>query len=314
VEHIFFHPLIAYPNRAFDNDGMAKGFDDWFVTAKEFQAILEGLYKNDYILIDIRSLFEEKNDQGVPSLARKELLLPEGKKPLVLSVDDINYYPYMIENGTVSKLIVDDQGLIAAVSQEPDGSERITYDNEIVPILDVFVREHPDFSFQGAKGMLNLTGYEGILGYRTQNLQASDYEQVKQEAMKVVEALKKDGWSFASHSWGHLDAQKISFDRFKRDTQRWKKEVEPLIGETTVYVYPFGSGVQPGDPKFQALLDAGFRVICGVGPEPYLKISSQYALMDRRHIDGVALRGQAKRLSGLFDAKAVLDPVRPAVR
>jgi hypothetical protein len=248
--------------------------------------------------------------KGVPALVKKDLQLPEGKKPLVLSVDDINYYEYMIENGTVSKLIVDDQGRIASVSKDKDGRDRISYDDEIVPIVDAFVREHPDFSFQGAKGMLNLTGYEGILGYRTQNLKASDYEQVKQKAMQVVDALKKDGWCFASHGWGHLDAQKISLERVKRDTKRWKDEVEPLIGPTAIYVYPFGSSVQPGGSKFQALLEAGFRLICSVGPDPYLKVTPNYALMERRHIDGVALRGQSKRLAGLFDAKAVLDPVR----
>jgi hypothetical protein len=28
VEHIFFHPLIAYPELAFDGDGLAKGYDN----------------------------------------------------------------------------------------------------------------------------------------------------------------------------------------------------------------------------------------------------------------------------------------------
>jgi hypothetical protein len=303
VEHIFFHPLLAYPERAFDGDGMTQGFDDWFVTVKEFKAILDGLYKNNYILIDIGSLYEDKAERG--------LMLPEGKKPLILSVDDIDYYDYMIRNGTVSRLVVDAQGQIAAVSTDAKHREITSYDNEIVPILDSFVRDHPDFSFKGAKGMLNVTGYEGILGYRTQNLQEKDYEEVKRAAMQVVEALKKDGWSFASHGWGHLDAQKITVERLKQDTKRWKEEVEPLVGPTPVYVFPFGSGVKPGDKKFQALLDAGFHVFCSVGPEPYLKRTRDYVWMDRRHIDGIALRGQVKRLAGLFDAKSVLDPVRP---
>lgn len=40
VEHIFFHPLIAYPELAFDGDPMARGYDDWFVTVQEFHKIL----------------------------------------------------------------------------------------------------------------------------------------------------------------------------------------------------------------------------------------------------------------------------------
>ena len=29
VEHLFFHPVIAYPELAFDGDRQAKGLDDW---------------------------------------------------------------------------------------------------------------------------------------------------------------------------------------------------------------------------------------------------------------------------------------------
>ena len=43
----------------------------------------------------------------------------------------------------------------------------ISQDLDAVTILDKFVREHPDFSPYGAKGCLSLTGYCGILGYRT---------------------------------------------------------------------------------------------------------------------------------------------------
>lgn len=37
----------------------------------------------------------------------------------------------------------------------------------MVPLIDRFVEKHPDFSYRGAKGILALTGYNGILGYRT---------------------------------------------------------------------------------------------------------------------------------------------------
>mgnify|MGYP000718429092 FL=1 len=34
----------------------------------------------------------------------------------------------------------------------------------MVPLIDRFVEEHPDFSYRGAKGIVALTGYNGILG------------------------------------------------------------------------------------------------------------------------------------------------------
>lgn len=311
IEHIFFHPLLAYPGRAFDNDSQTKGFNDWFVTVKEFRKILDSLYKNNFILVDIHALYETKSENGAVRLQPKTLLLPKGKKPLVLSVDDLNYYKYMIENGTVNKLVLDSGGYIAASSVNSVGEEVISHDNEIIPILDEFVKEHEDFSLNGTKGMINLTGYEGVLGYRTGELDSPQYENEKNQALMVIKRLKETGWTFASHGYGHLDARKISLGVLERDTERWLKEVEPLIGPTDVYVYPFGSSVLPGDPKFQLLLDRGFHVLCSVGPNPYLKFGQNNIMMDRRHIDGIALHYQEASLKGFFDSAEVIDSVRP---
>ena len=71
VEHLFFHPLIVYPERAFDGDRMAAGYDDWFVTVPEFKSILSDLYTNGYILVDIRSLIDESPaEEGSPAVRR----------------------------------------------------------------------------------------------------------------------------------------------------------------------------------------------------------------------------------------------------
>ena len=35
VEHLFFHPVIAYPELAFDGDAQANGLDDYMVTVDE---------------------------------------------------------------------------------------------------------------------------------------------------------------------------------------------------------------------------------------------------------------------------------------
>ncbi|HLN60681.1 MAG TPA: polysaccharide deacetylase family protein [Symbiobacteriaceae bacterium] len=299
VEHIFFHPLVAFPELAFDGDGLAQGYNDWFVTVPEFRQIMEQLYANGYMLVDIQA-----------AVTPGKLRLPPGKKPLVLSVDDINYYDYMRANGNVYKLVLDSEGRVATYAVTPAGEPILAYDNEIVPLVDAFVARHPDFSLDGAKGVLALTGYEGILGYRTNELQAPSYPLEKAEALQVVQRLKETGWSFASHSWGHQDAAKLSLGSLERDTQRWKAEVESLIGPTPVYIYPFGSGLQPEDPKFAMLQRLGFRIFCGVGPTPYLHTADGYAIMDRRHIDGMALQQQKKLIAPLFDADSVLDPVR----
>ncbi|MFZ3132230.1 MAG: polysaccharide deacetylase family protein, partial [Desulfosporosinus sp.] len=200
---------------------------------------------------------------------------------------------------------------VATYSLSPSGDKVISHDNEVIPIIDAFVAEHPDFSFQGAKGILAFTGYCGVLGYNTHKLDSPSYPEERLSALAIIERLKETGWTFASHGYSHLDARMESYQNLENDTLRWEKEVGSLIGPTNIYVYPFGSSVLPGNPKFQFLLDQGFKILCSVGPTPYLKATADYVMMDRRHIDGIALFGQEAMLKNLFDAKSVIDPVRP---
>jgi hypothetical protein len=272
---------VLYPELAFDGDSLSKGYDDYFVTVTEFKRIIDQLYRNNYILIDIHALYDVNQDR----ITRRELRLPEGKKPLILSIDDLNYYQYMRANGNAYKLVLDSQGQIATYSVTPQGQEVTSRDNEIVPILDQFVADHPDFSLDGAKGMINLTGYEGILGYRTQNLTAPGYEQEKAQALAVVNRLKETGWTFASHGWGHLDAVKIKESTLVRDTQRWRDEVGSLVGSTDIYVFPFGSSVRPGDPKFKDLQDAGTCFCFPVDHPPSIRVQQNEFTVTVGHND-----------------------------
>lgn len=65
-------------------------------------------------------------------------------------------------DGFATKLIVDDEGKIRNEYVEDDGSISVG-DYDMVPLIDRFVEEHPDFSYRGAKGIIALTGYNGIL-------------------------------------------------------------------------------------------------------------------------------------------------------
>ncbi|NLW44071.1 MAG: hypothetical protein GXY92_02665 [Syntrophomonadaceae bacterium] len=311
VQHIFFHPLIVYPEQAFDNDRMSKGLNEFMITVREFNLILESLYERDYILIDIHEIFEERTNNGRTELVRKELWLPKNKKPLILSIDDLNYYPYMKENGMNHKLVLDRDGNVAAFLISPEGKEIIAYDTEIVPILDEFVAEHPDFSYKGAKGIIALTGFNGVLGYQTHAISSPSYNAEKEQALAVIKSLKETGWSFASHGYGHIDTARRSLSDLIEDTKKWKAEVESLIGPTDVYIYPYGSTVPVTDPRFKYLQQSGFKVFCGVGPREYLRYYPDSLVMDRRHIDGIAFWKQPETLTDLFNVRGIIDPVRP---
>ena len=79
----------------------------------------------------------------------------------------------------------------------------------------MYKRQHPDFSYRGRKGIIALTGYNGILGYRTSDRVygpggTGDWENANLEADKakakaVADAMRANGWEFASHSWGHIN-------------------------------------------------------------------------------------------------------------
>lgn len=313
AEHIFFHPLIANTKLAFVGDYQTKSMDDWFVTVKEFNKVIEQLYKNNYILININSIYEQKKENGIITMKRKPIKVPKGKKPLIISIDDMNYYGYMIEHGTVGKLIIDNEGKIASYTPTKDRKGEVRYDNAIVPILDKFVQEHPDFSLNGAKATIALTGFEGILGYRTQH-ENKNYDLEINKVIPVIKKLKETGWNFASHSYGHPNIAQISYNKLKNDTDKWEKEVKSLVGDTSVFIYPYGDAVKYKDTKFQYLKSKGFNIFCAVGPTSYEELVKDVAQTDRRHVDGVSLRNQRKEFLDLYDANKILDKEGRTIR
>ena len=330
VEHLFFHPVIAYPELAFDGDDQASGLDDFMVTVDEYLKILQSVYDRGYVLVDIADVWSEAaGEDGQPKMVRNTLYLPEGKKPLILSYDDTNYYPYMLENGFAYKLIIGEDGLIWSWGKDPQGQEVVSQDLDAIPILDKFVREHPDFSPFGAKGCLSLTGYEGILGYRTQTdtKSWSDAQeaarQKEREAVKpIIDELKRTGWTFGSHTWGHIRLGSKSLEAIQADTQRWADEVGSLVGPTNVIFYPHGERPDGNDwqetgPVFRYLQSQGFRIFASVGINSfsYIKKDISAVICDRLHPDGTTLRGSDKVLgwySQFYDARDIIDlEVRP---
>lgn len=341
VEHLFFHPVIAYPQWAFHDCGATQsekeGLDDWMVTADEFIKILENLYERDYILVNMSDVWSEYvNENGEARMQRNTLMLPEGKKPLVFSFDDVNYYDYMLEQGFTSKLVVGDDGDIWAECTDPyTGETFLTQELDATTILDKFVREHPDFSLNGAKGCFSLTGYQGILGYRTQNdidIAADDPARpafdanraAEIEAVKpVITRLKETGWIFGSHTWGHIRLSTAGMEWIQRDTLRWLEEVGSLVGPTNILFYPHG-GRPDGDhdqgetygEQFKWLQSQGFRIFASVGIESYSQVKTTISavICDRLHPDGKTLRSGSSlaRYSQFYDAREIIDlDVRP---
>jgi hypothetical protein len=339
VAHIFFHSLIVYPELAFKRDRQAGQFKEYMITRDQFVRILDQLYANDFVLIDIRLLYAT-DEHG--QVSRRELLLPAGKKPLVISLDDLSYYDYMRGRGFAEKLVLDGEGRVATQVVTPAGERVVTRTGDVVPILDDFVVRHPDFSLDGAKGVIALTGFQGVLGYRTQFERPKDKEPQKrraaapvraidpmlaaviaaeraamqsvrraaerQAARPIIARLQATGWVFASHSYSHnhkFRTDKVTEEYVANDAVRWRQEVGALVGPTDIFIGPFGQVFKPGEKRRDLLVAAGFRMLCGVGMKPMLAVRDGYVQMDRADIDGYRLDHSAGLLKPYFNVASV---------
>ena len=331
VTHVFYHILIKDTSKAFDGDYKEADYNQVMTTIDEFNKITQTMYDKGYVMVSIKDMAKADENGNITA---GEILLPPGKTPFVLSQDDVCYYHYMDGDGFATKLVVDEEGKIRNEYVEDDGSVSVG-DYDMVPLIDRFVEQHPDFSYRGAKGIVALTGYNGILGYRTdesyetrpadldenkvQWLDAHpdfSLEKGREGAKKVADAMKAEGWEFASHTWGHQNVGQISLEKLQEDTEKFKKNVDPLIGGTDIIIFAFGTDIttEPeysGD-KFEYLKGQGYNYFCNVdSSQYYVQIRDRYFRQGRRNLDGYRMYYNPELLEDLFNAKDVFDPARP---
>ena len=269
--HIFFHSLVVYPELAFHKEPDSKrNFELWMVTVEEYKKTLLSLYRKNYILVKMSDLLLGNLD------------IPEGKIPLVLSFDDVNYYDYMKGYGFADRMVLDENGNIANRLITPKGETIVSREADGAGILEQFIEEHPDFSYGNARGILAVTGYEGILGYR-------EYAE-SEELLKVIAALKEKGWEFACHSFYHKDAvfkaEPAKEALCIEDTRMWLKEIGPIVGETPIYISPFGIDVRKMERFHKFLKQAGFRFFCDVNNLRQFTCQDSCYYFPRINVDG----------------------------
>ncbi|MCI6997909.1 MAG: polysaccharide deacetylase [Eubacterium sp.] len=344
VTHIFYHSLIVDPDRGFAGDDyLAAGFKQWMTTVDEFNNITQAMYDNGYVLVRLRDLVVQTTDADgtVHFTSNPDLKLPAGKKAFVMSMDDLSYYHSYDGRGIASKIVLDENGKPTCEYIQADGTT-VTGAYDYVPLLDQFIAEHPDASYKGAKGMIALTGYNGILGYRTdiayktgENLTSDqsawlaahpdfNWDEECAQAKIVADGMKADGWEFASHTWGHIKIGDASLERIQTDTEKWESYVAPLVGGTDTIIFAHGQDLSDwhdystDNEKFNYLKSKGYNFFCNVDSTQYfLQIRDNYVRQGRRNLDGYRLwndvHGSVNRTSDLFDASQVLDPRRTDV-
>lgn len=328
ITHVFFHTLVIDESKAFDGDSDESGYNQVMTTKDEFLKILQSMYDKGFVLVRLHDIaYEVTGEDGTVHMERGNILLPEGKKAFVMSQDDVCYYKYMDGDGFAYRMIIGEDGKPTCEMKMEDGSIS-TGSYDLVPILEDFIKEHPDFSYKGARAVIAFTGYEGILGYRTASSYSTSptFDQDCQDAAAVAQCLRDNGWELASHSWGHRDLGKIEYEKFVTDSNKWENEVESLIGPTDIILFPFGADVGDWHPythennRFQYLWDLGFRYFCNVDSSPYwIQIGTDFVRQGRRNLDGFRMwkdieagsDTSKRKLDDLFRAEDVFSPNRP---
>ena len=292
VEHLFFHSLVIRPKLGFRNDALGRSIRDYFVTVREFRSILRRMYANGWTLVDLRRVVAGR------------VRVPRGRRPFVLSEDDVNYYDYGRTRGLGYRLVRDAAGEVA-VEERAGRSRRVT-GNDLVPIVDAFVERHPLFSAEGAKGVLALTGYQGLFGERIQQAGPGRAAAVRR-ARAVAARLRATGWTFASHTYGHIDLARKSAADVQADSDRWARLAWPVIGRTDVLIYPFGARPPDGSETARVLRRAGYAIQCDIDTGARLVRRGEVSFMSRRHVDGLALYGREASLRPFFSARLVRE-------
>ena len=210
--------------------------------------------------------------------------------------------------------LIHDEGELASWGRDPTGQEVVSRELDAITILEDFIAAHPDFSLNGARGIIGFTGYAGILGYATQSGAENRDEEIA-AVRPVIDKLISLGWTFASQGYNYIDYSLADSATIQADTQQWLDEVGAIVGPVKVLFYPYGGRVaETENADFLYLQGMGFRIFCSVGVETYVNIRTGMAAvsMDRLHPDGGTLRWHRDLYLHLFDAAAVLDvEVRP---
>ena len=319
LPNLSFNVLIADPARAFKDEKYASAYNQNFVTVDEFSKILDQLYANGYVLVNFDSFVEKTTDAaGNVSYTTKPIYLPADKKPFMLTETLVNYFGYMIDSdndgkadakggGFASKLIVKDGEITCEMVDAEGNTVYGAYD--LVPILNEFIEEHPDFAYRGARATLAVTGKEGIFGHR---INKGDSAAVA-AATELVQELRAQGYLIACNTYENLNYDKNKATDIQADLKSWTDEITPVLGDVDILVFARGSDISDyTGPKFNVLYSSGFRFFISSATKgiPSTEVNRTYIRQYRIMVTGSLMVNSPSTLSNYFKVADVISGER----
>lgn len=303
IEHLTFETLIAFPNKILNNNNPnSYNYDETKITPNEFKNILKELHKNNYILINLEELYFIENN----TIYLKTLMLPENKKPLILSFNNVSYKSSFQSIGEIDKIIIDRNNKLATYSTKQSIQDRISHDNEFIPILENYIENNPDFSFNNAKGIIFVTGENGLLGYEI-NPKNSNSKHDRKKVLEIIIKLKNNGWKFGSNNYSFINEENLNDMEFMKNISLWNSQVKNLIGDTPYYAFPYGNLISENSTKFNTLIDNNFKIFFYNDFDTNLELNNNTIFMSRKKVNGKTLRNNQENFDKIFNCKKVYD-------
>lgn len=328
IANLSFHVLMADPTRACNKDvsgaELSGSYNKNFVSVEEFSRILNQLYAANYVLVDFDSFITSvPGVDGNSSFFSKSIYLPQGKKPIMITETMVNYFEYMVDpdkdgkldgtgHGFANKLVVDTDGEIKASYVDANG-QTLVGNYDLVPVLEAFIQEHPDFSYQGARAILAVTGSEGVFGYRTNTSYVSRfgqafYDNEVVEAKKVVEALREKGYTIASYTYSNQDYRKMNTLQIQAEIKNWNDQIVPILGQVDTIVFARASDIEAySGTTFNVLYNDGLRFFLNSGSSPRVDVNTTFIRQTRLMVTGELMAWYSSQFSDYFDCNVVLD-------
>lgn len=344
VSNLSFHVLVAdmkaaLADKTYGSSGNGR-YNKNFITVGEFSAILQQLYDSGYVLVDLDNLFDY--DEETQSYVEKELLLPPGKKPFMLTETHCNYYTYMeSSHAFATKLLYSkDKGFYNEMTTST--GEVVTGAFDVVPLLEGFIEANPAFSYRGARAILAFSGYDGIFGYRINSTDtgkakakapsddasqttASDattspaqtMTQEQSDAAALVQALRDAGYTIACYTYANKDYGQFSASEIRNDLTLWENQITPILGQTDILVFAqegsIGGDYSSNNAKFKLLNEKGFRFFLGSGSVLFCDTGSNYVRHNRLMVTGSNLKHHSDWFKDIITTDGLLDDSRGTI-
>ena len=302
IPNLSFRTLMADLQKAAADPDRGSRYKKNYITTDEFSRILNQLYENGYVLVSLYDFAVPVTaEDGSVGVNRTSIRLPEGKKPIILTQEGVNFYSHTEKSGGFADcLTLSAEGQLTCRMGENEG------DFDLIPVLNAFLAEHPDFSYEGARATIAVSGYEGVFGLGLD----------QSEAIKAVaDKLRQQGYDLACYTYADMEYADYGVAGLKEDLDKWTAEIAPILGETDILVYPTGGDIKGQEAytgsKYDALHGFGFRYFVGVNNgASWGMTTGEYARQQRTLVTGANLSEHPEWYAAFFDAATVLSAER----